>query len=71
MTEETKFPTVKPRRSALKRQRLAVLILLGVVVVLAVAFALVWRFTSRILVEYPNGDNVVDADYEVVDDQNN
>ncbi|MBO5327352.1 MAG: hypothetical protein J6A84_04455 [Clostridia bacterium] len=62
MTEETKFPTMKPRRSALKRQRLAVLILLGVVAVLAVAFALVWRFTSRILVEYPNGDNVVDAD---------
>lgn len=62
MTEETKFPTTAPRRSSLKRQRLAVLITLGVVVVLAVAFALVWRFTSRITVEYPNGDNVVDAD---------
>lgn len=62
MMEETKFPTTSPRRSSLKRQRLAVLILLGVVVMLAVAFALVWRFTSRITVEYPNGDNVVDAD---------
>lgn len=63
MIEETKFPTTSPRRrSSLKRQRLATLIILGVVAVLAVAFALVWRFTSRITVEYPNGDNVVDAD---------
>ena len=60
--EETKFPTTAPRRSSLKRQRLATLIVLGVVVVLAVAFALVWRFTSRIIVEYPNGDNVTDTD---------
>ena len=63
MIEETKFPTTAPRRrSSLKRQRLATLIVLGVVVVLAVTFALVWRFTSRITVEYPNGDNVTDAD---------
>lgn len=62
MMEETKFPTTAPRRSSLKRQRLAVLIILCVVAVLAVAFALVWRFTSRITVEYPNGDNVVDTD---------
>lgn len=62
MTQETKFPTTKPRRSSLKRQRLAVLICVGVVAVLAVAFGLVWRFTNRILVEYPDGTNVVDTD---------
>ena len=61
--QENRFPDVKPRRrSSLKRQRLAVLITLGVVVVLAVTFGLVWRFTTKLLVEYPNGDNVVDAD---------
>ncbi|MBQ9099613.1 MAG: DUF4340 domain-containing protein [Clostridia bacterium] len=64
MTQETKFPTTAPKRwrSSLKRQRLAVFISLGVVVVLAVAFAIVYALTSKILVEYPNGDNVVDTD---------
>lgn len=58
----TVFPTVKPRRTALKRQRLAVLITLGVVLVLAVAMVLVWQFTSKNLVTFPDGSAVEDTD---------
>lgn len=59
---ETSFPSVKPRRSALKRQRLAVLITLGVVVLLAVAMIVVWQVTSKNLVTYPDGSAVEDVD---------
>ena len=63
MTQETKFPTSKPRRrSSLKRQRMAVLVILLVVAILGTTFGIVYRFTSRITVEYPDGSNVVDAD---------
>lgn len=50
MTEETKFPTAqKKRRTSLQRQRLAVIITLCVVVVLAVAFGIIHYFTSRVV----------------------
>ncbi len=42
------------RRSSLKRQRLTVLIALGVVVLLAVAFAIIYTLTSRIV--FPDAD---------------
>lgn len=62
MTQETKFPEMKPRRrsSLLKRQRLAVLITVGLVILLTVALILVWRFTSRHSVEYADGTRVLD-----------
>lgn len=46
MTEQAVKP--RRRRSALKRQRLALLIVLAVVAVLAVTLIIVWRITSRI-----------------------
>ena len=63
MTQETKFPTLRPhkRPSALKRQRLAVLIAAVLVVLLTVTMILVWRFTTRQAVEYSDGTRVVDA----------
>lgn len=64
MTQETKFPEMQPRRrsSSLRRQRLAVLITVGLVILLTVALILVWRFTSRHSVEYADGTRVLDAD---------
>ena len=44
-----KEPRHRKRRSSLKRQRLFTLIALGVVVLLAVAFVIVYHFTSRIV----------------------
>ena len=62
MTQETNFPTMLPkkRRSALKRQRIAVLITAALVVLLAVALVIVWRITTRQAVEYSDGTRVVD-----------
>ena len=49
MTDQKILPPPKPRRrSSLKRQRMAVVIGLAAVAVLAVAFALVWYFTTRV-----------------------
>lgn len=64
MTQETKFPEMQPRRrsSSLRRQRLAVLITVGLVILLTVALILVWRFTSRQAVEYADGTRVLDED---------
>ena len=59
---QTVFPTVKPRRTALKRQRMAVMITLGVVLLLAVAMIVVWQLTSKNLVTFPDGTAVEDAD---------
>ncbi len=47
MTEQKKPPVRAKRRSALYRRRLSVFIGLGVVVLLAVAFLVVWLLTSR------------------------
>ena len=56
MTDQKKFPTPVPKKlSALKRQRRALLIAAIAVVVLAVAFALVWYFTTRVLFEDLDG----------------
>ncbi len=62
MTQDTKFPTLGPKKrpSALKRQRLAVLVTVALVILLTVAMILVWRFTSRQAVEYSDGTRVVD-----------
>ena len=49
MTEETKIQPAKKRRTALQRQRLAVIIVACVVAVLAVTFGIVYYFTSRIV----------------------
>ena len=49
MTDQKILPPIKPRRrSSLKRQRRAVIVGLVTVAVLAVAFALVWYFTTRV-----------------------
>lgn len=47
MTEQKKPPVRAKKRSALYRRRLSVFIGLGVVVLLAVAFLIVWLLTSR------------------------
>lgn len=51
MTEQKQLPPQKRRRSAFRRQRLAVFIGLGVVVLLAVAFIIVYTITSRTVFE--------------------
>ena len=49
MTDEKRFPEIpKKSRALIKRQRLAVVITAAVVVLLAVTFALVWFFTTRV-----------------------
>ena len=55
MTDERVIPQPRRRRSSLKRQRRALIIALAVVVVLAVAFALVFYFTSRNVFEDADG----------------
>ena len=56
MTDQKRLPPPKrSRRSALKRQRMALLIGLGVVALLTVAFILVHIFTSRVLFEDVDG----------------
>lgn len=56
MTDQKRLPPPKrSRRSALKRQRMALLIGLGVVALLTIAFILVHIFTSRVLFEDVDG----------------
>lgn len=63
MTQETNFPTMSPkkRRSALKRQRIAVLITAVLVALLTVTLVIVWRITTRQSVEYSDGTRVQDV----------
>lgn len=51
MTEQKQLPPQKQKRSALRRQRLAALVGLGVVVLLTVVFIIVWTLTSRTVFE--------------------
>ena len=64
MTQETKFPEMRPRKraSSLKRQRLAVILAVCLVAMLVVTMVLVWRLTSRQAVEYADGTRVTDTD---------
>ena len=56
MTDQKRLPPPKRSRgSALKRQRMALLIGVGVVALLTVAFILVWIFTSRVLFKDVDG----------------
>ena len=55
MTDQKRLPPPKRRMSALKRQRLAFFVGLGVVALLTVTFILVWIFTSRVKFEDVDG----------------
>lgn len=64
MMQENQIPAsaAKPRRSALRRQRLAVFIVLGVVLLLVAALIVAYQIANRYVVEYPNGERVTDSD---------